>query len=374
MSGLGPIADAWLAWIADAAWRAALLGAGLWLVDPLLARSRWPELRHGLWLLVPLSLIMPPRVAWPWGGILPAAGAELGRAAGSDPSAGGNPIALILLATWACSAAAWLLVAWRRERRWAVSWLERSHSADARVQATAQRAAARLGLRRTPEVRVDPAGTGPLVAGWPRPVVLLPQAGAATWSDADLEHVLCHELAHLRRGDLAIERGVALVTRLFWFHPAAHLAHRRAHAAREFCCDATVAACVGRDYRRTLVRIAARTLLAPAHGVGLGLGVSPSLTLLRLRALDRFPNGTSRLERWAVLGALVLVACAVLPTSSADRRSRELAEARASALAATGGKPAGYSSMQARMAILRLNALEAESQAVTGPPTPTESR
>jgi len=374
MSGLGPLADAWLAWISDASGRAALLATGLWLVDPLLARSRWPDLRHGLWLLVPLSLIMPPGVVWPWGGILPSTGAELGPAAGPASTAGGNPIALLLLMAWACSATALVLIARRRERRWVVSWLDRSRPADARVQATAHRAAARLGLRRVPEIRVDPEGTGPLVAGWPRRVVLLPEAGAATWSDADLEHVLCHELAHLRRGDLAMERCVSLVTRLFWFHPAAHLAHRRAHAAREFCCDATVAACVGRDYRRSLVRIAASTLLAPPHGVGLGLGVSQSLTLLRLRALDRFPNGTSRLERWAVLGALVLVACAVLPTSSADRRTRDLAEARASALAATGGKPAGYSSMQARMAVLRLNALEAETQTVTGPPTPPESR
>lgn len=374
MTSLAPLAEAWLGWMADASWRAALLGAGLWLVDPLLARGRWPELRHGLWLLVPLSLIVPPGLVLPWGGVLPASGAEVGLGASPDAPSGGGPISSILFVAWVSITAALLLIARRRERQWMASWRDRSRPADARVQAAAQQSAAQLRLRHGPEVRLDPAGTGPLVVGWRRPVVLLPEAGAATWTDAELGHVLCHELAHVGRGDLLVDAAVTLVTRLFWFHPAAHLARWRAHAARELCCDATVAACVGRDYRRTLVRMAADLLLAPTPGGGLGLGSSPSLTLLRLRALDRVSTGARGRRRLAAAAVVTLVACAVLPPSGAELRARELAAARAEALAASGGKPAGYSSMQARMAVLRLNALEAESRTATGPLTPLESR
>src|SRR5690242_17899178 len=46
-------------------WQASLLILIVWALDLLLKRWAWPQVRHTLWLLVLLKLIMPPWVAMP---------------------------------------------------------------------------------------------------------------------------------------------------------------------------------------------------------------------------------------------------------------------------------------------------------------------
>src|SRR5262249_22497364 len=63
-------------------------------------------------------------------------------------------------------------------------------------------AARRVRLRPTPRVIVGQHG--PAVFGLVQPTVLLPADALHTMSRADIEHVLMHELAHVKRGDLVL--------------------------------------------------------------------------------------------------------------------------------------------------------------------------
>ena len=45
---------------------------------------------------------------------------------------------------------------------------------------------------------------GPVVIGWLRPVVLLPVAALAGLTPAQVEAILAHELAHVRRHDAVV--------------------------------------------------------------------------------------------------------------------------------------------------------------------------
>jgi len=104
----------------------------------------------------------------------------------------------------------------------------------------------------------------PTVVGWFRPVVLLP-AGLATGLTPDqVEAVLAHELAHIRRCDYLVNLLQSLVETLLFYHPAVWFVSRRIRAERENCCD-DVAVAAGAErfsYAESLLHLARRSAAA----------------------------------------------------------------------------------------------------------------
>src|SRR6185436_11585192 len=85
----------------------------------------------------------------------------------------------------------------------------------------------------------------PAVVGWLRPVVLIPASAVIGLSAAQLEAVIVHELAHIRRFDaLANLLQMAVETALF-YHPAVWWISRRIRVEREHCCDDVAVATSG---------------------------------------------------------------------------------------------------------------------------------
>ena len=84
----------------------------------------------------------------------------------------------------------------------------------------------------------------PTVVGWLRPVILFPAATLAGLTPAQLEVVLAHELAHVRRLDYLVNLLQTAIETLFFDHPAVWWVSARLRIEREHCCDdAAVAAC-----------------------------------------------------------------------------------------------------------------------------------
>lgn len=94
----------------------------------------------------------------------------------------------------------------------------------------------RLGITRAVSLRRATGLAVPVTWGWRRPVVLLPEE-AAEWSAAERRNALIHELAHIARGDWAVQLGVRVACAVHWFHPLAWLAARRVAFEAEQACD-----------------------------------------------------------------------------------------------------------------------------------------
>ena len=94
----------------------------------------------------------------------------------------------------------------------------------------------------------------PTVVGWLRPVILLPASALAGLSPAQLEAVIAHELAHVRRHDYLVNLLQAVVETLLFYHPAVWWLSHRIRIERENCCDdLAVELCGDRvDYARAL--------------------------------------------------------------------------------------------------------------------------
>ena len=170
--------------------------------------------------------------------------------------------------------------------------------------------AERVGLARPPQVRLSSEIDTPQVCGLRNPIVLVPAETMATFTTEERAMVLCHELMHLRRRDLALGWVPACAERLFFFHPLVRLAARRYVDARETACDTAAVRALGvspAHYGRMLVRLGIGDA-GPALAAG-GSPFSSSSLKRRLRMLERPDFPVSR--RWWL--AIVLIAAVVIP-------------------------------------------------------------
>jgi GWxTD domain-containing protein len=82
----------------------------------------------------------------------------------------------------------------------------------------------------------------PVVIGWFRPVILVPLDLLAGLPTGQVEAILIHELAHIRRYDYAVNLLQGFVEGLLFYHPAVWWISHVVRAERENCCDDMVVA------------------------------------------------------------------------------------------------------------------------------------
>jgi len=183
--------------------------------------------------------------------------------------------------------------------------------------------AKRLELSWIPQVVVTKRLATPAVFGVFRPVLLMPKGYLRKLSRRDTEHMLLHELAHIKRGDLIAHGLYMLLQVAYWYNPLLWLVRRQVHHLRELSCDATVAELLREQttaYRQTLLETARRLLTSSVEpGLGLlGLFEDSNRLLVRLDWLTKptWRYRTMKRVTVAVIAALML-AC-VLPMARAQ--------------------------------------------------------
>ena len=108
---------------------------------------------------------------------------------------------------------------------------------SAEIQALVTRMAGRLALERAVRVVESSAIAVPMMVGWLRPVVLLPAAALSGFTPPQIEALIAHELAHVRRHDYLVNLLQSALETLLFYHPAVWWLSRRVRAERELCCD-----------------------------------------------------------------------------------------------------------------------------------------
>jgi TonB family protein len=142
----------------------------------------------------------------------------------------------------------WILVLWAAG---SMLWAARTAVGEMRVRRLARRSQLletsqaksnlemvrrRLRINRAVELRSSPEIAIPFTRGPLHPAVLLP-AEAHQWSRKQLESVLAHELAHVKRYDCLTQVPAQIACALFWFHPLVWLAAFETRKERERACD-----------------------------------------------------------------------------------------------------------------------------------------
>ena len=166
------------------------------------------------------------------------------------------------------------------------------------------------------EVSVSRMVSGPVTVGVRRGVMIVPPGFTESVGESDLDAVLAHELAHMRRRDFAKNVLYEVLSVPVAFHPMVWLTRSRVAESREMVCDAMAAEAVGgrESYARALLRLAsmiangtpARTL----HAIGIFDANIFERRVMNLTKRRLNVGGVRRFGIVAVCVAIGLVTCA----------------------------------------------------------------
>jgi beta-lactamase regulating signal transducer with metallopeptidase domain len=338
---MNSLAVYWFEGIARVAWQGAIVLTVMWVLSRCPAIP--PACKVWLWRLAFLKLL----IAFFWVTpvslrLLPANEPRPHLAAASprvtpgyqptaipymEPATFHEPLSwrASLLGLWSIGvlmAAARMLRQWRAAR----TLLQDSEPiADATLNETFDRLSKALGLRRMPSLSQSASVCSPMLVGVFRQRIILPAVMLASHTAAQLEMMLAHELAHVRRRDLGWLWLFTLCEALFFFHPLVWLARREWGVATESACDQLALRITKReahDYGSMLVDVVGRLSRRRAHAV-MSMGMIETATTLkrRLKAMTRNPGRLSTALGVALIGlaGLALVPCRlVAQTTDAD--------------------------------------------------------
>ncbi|HZI14921.1 MAG TPA: M56 family metallopeptidase [Myxococcus sp.] len=196
------------------------------------------------------------------------------------------------------------LLAWRRTLR--LSELDTREPAPAWREAL-EHALKRMRMAGPVRLRASSSIDVPMVIGLWRPLILVPAGALCGLSPTQLEAILAHELAHIRRHDYLVNLLQSLVETLLFYHPAVWWLSHRIREEREHCADDLAVQCCGDAYlyARALAQIE-QLRVAPQPALGAGGG--SLLTRVRRLLVTAEPAAPRRPWRLAsgVGGALLM--------------------------------------------------------------------
>ncbi|HEY7192685.1 MAG TPA: HEAT repeat domain-containing protein [Gemmatimonadales bacterium] len=224
----------------------------------------------------------------------------------------------------------WLVVLWllgviALSARLAHGWMmarrlrtQGTREISAALQQILSRLARRLRVTRPVRLVESLVIEVPAVVGWLRPVILVPTSALSGLTPQQLEVLLAHELAHVRRYDYVVNIMQCMIETLLFYHPAVWWVSRRVREEREHCCDDLVVATCGDPqlYASALVgmerlRPATPRLALAATGGSLLHRVQRLLVPSSIRP-EYFP-------RWSAGIAGILAVTVVLLATGSDR-------------------------------------------------------
>lgn len=150
------------------------------------------------------------------------------------------------------------VVVWRSFRLWRTVKRERPVT-DSAMLDLLEDCKMQMGVQTIVGVIVTNRVKSPVLFGYVRPRVLLPEGLVEHLGLDELQYVFMHELAHLRRRDVYFGWLIALLQVLHWPNPLVWYAFRRMRVDRELACDSLVVSTMGADesprYGRTIVNL-----------------------------------------------------------------------------------------------------------------------
>jgi beta-lactamase regulating signal transducer with metallopeptidase domain len=178
----------------------------------------------------------------------------------------------------------------------------------------------RLGVSRAVRYVCSRVAESPAVFGCLRPVVVLPLAALAGLSPWQVEAIIAHELAHIKRWDLLVNAFQIATETLLFYHPAVWWVNRVIRNEREHCCDDIAVAACGNahDYARALAQLE-ESRSASVWAMAANGGVLTS-RIGRLLGLNRAARSMS-VAGMSVIGGLCVAGVLLAGTTVAQLQS-----------------------------------------------------
>ena len=181
---------------------------------------------------------------------------------------------LLFCAVWLMGMAGLGFFTLVKERRFMRELKNYGPCSDENILALSASCQSRLGLSGSLLILETDNRKSPSVYRLIRPKLLMPAGIGTRLTDAELEYVILHELAHLKRKDTAVNCLISIMRIIHWFNPVLWVAFSRWRQDSEIACDAYVLSRIGADragdYGRVIIKLLESCSLKNAYGaVGL---------------------------------------------------------------------------------------------------------
>jgi len=169
----------------------------------------------------------------------------------------------------------------------------------------------RVQMRSSTEIAV------PIAVGYRSPMIVVPHHLLSALSPDEIDHIILHELCHLRRHDDVAKLVQHVLLRLQTLNPLAHVIGAQIDLEREIACDEFAAARRSRtSYSRSLIRLCQRLIAGRGRVPSVVSSFSRrSQIMKRLLSLSEGPRRPSPLSR-AVVPSLFPLALAIAVAGS----------------------------------------------------------
>jgi uncharacterized protein (TIGR03435 family) len=262
-------------------WQGVLIATVYAATRKWIAHSAGPQVRYVLACAALAAMAAAPRITWvllrPAAAVSVPVAAHFATAASAPagasaatllhigaPRALPEPLLPWVVAIWLAGAMAFWL---RLLGGWMYAVRLRSRlvrPAPCEWQQALDRIKTRIRVSRPVRLLVSSLVHSPAVVGWLRPVVLVPVGALTGLPPEQIEALLIHELAHIRRHDYLVNVLESVVEALLFYHPAVWWVSGHMRTERELCCD-DVAVTVSGDALTYVRALAELESARPAH-------------------------------------------------------------------------------------------------------------
>jgi TonB family protein len=325
-----------VAYVLNSLWQAPLVFAAAWIAARGL-RAAGPAAEHRVWVsalvlqsALPMLSILPwekVHFAWPWfkqGGSAADAevsvrmGAGTGLAALRLPPGMMGALAILYAAVTGYFVARFL---WRCVRLALLRHGAEPLRLSGEAALSCERWLKRLGIAGPVVMASSKEIFAPVTMGVVHRRVMLPAGMVTRMPQRDLETVIAHEFAHVRRKDFLKNLAYEIAALPLSYHPCLWVARQFMTETREMVCDEMAAGISGSEtYAQSLLRLAALLLQGRPVRVPHAIGVFDANTLeRRLMKLTVKKRQMSRVRAGVAVAACVVLGVATAASAVALR-------------------------------------------------------
>jgi bla regulator protein BlaR1 len=185
----------------------------------------------------------------------------------------------------------------------------------------------------------------PMVIGFFKPMILFPTGLMSGLSTDQIESILIHELAHIRRHDYLVNLIQSIVESFYFFNPFVWMISNIIRREREYCCDDAVVTVRGSSlaYVKALSQLEEMRLSSPMLAVGFAENKNQLLNRIK-RIMEKSTKNYSSMDK--IVPALLLIVglvCASWLTINSDKQTKQNHSVAQSDTTKKKSKSASYS-------------------------------
>jgi TonB family protein len=321
-----------LGYLLNSLWQVPVIFAAGWMAARM-ARRSGPELEHRVWVIALLLQVVLPACRFRLGSLIHeivglilrgsvGAGGEVRVTVGAGVPNGlsiawlSNEVLAVVAMVYGCSVLYFAArLGWRMARTWQMERQAKAVMLTGDAMRRWERCGRLFGCAAARAAESDVIG-GPVTVGVWSNVMLVPPGFLDSIAEEDVDVVMAHEFAHMRRRDFVKNLIYEVLSLLVAYHPALWLTRARVAESREMVCDAMAAEAVAgtERYARSLLRLASLLVKgAPdktLHTIRIFDANSFERRVMRLSEGRVEMRGVRRLLTASACGFVGLVTCA----------------------------------------------------------------